>query len=240
MNGHPPVTSHINVLGCVCYVLIDTNDPRRYKLSPTSLKGIFIGYCESHTHYRVYILSKAGRDKVVFSANVRYHEDKFWDWERTNSEQLVQLKDISLEENIVVNSDSDNSVKGYLEVESLLISPSTTFVPNSHLSSEVEPFSMNEQNNESTEISLVPTFESLPFPGEPDIAQPHLTPNETTNIPSSGETPSVTAVRKSSRIHKRIEHRSAWQPKPRDFHIGGDIPITRTHKEAINASNNLN
>ncbi|KAI0992500.1 hypothetical protein K3495_g15685, partial [Podosphaera aphanis] len=93
MNGRKPEVSHLKVWGCLCYVLIDTKDPRRYKLSPTSLKGIFVGYCESSKQYRVYIPTKAGRDKVVTSANVRFFEDSFWDWSTSGDEQYGNLED---------------------------------------------------------------------------------------------------------------------------------------------------
>lgn len=54
-SGEKLRTSHIKVWGCLCYVLIDVNDPRRYKLSATSLKDIFVGYCESSSQSRIYI-----------------------------------------------------------------------------------------------------------------------------------------------------------------------------------------
>ncbi|KAI1006751.1 hypothetical protein K3495_g1467 [Podosphaera aphanis] len=88
MNGTLPSISHLKVWGCLCYTLIDEKDPQRYKLSPTSQKGKFIGYCESTTQYRVYIPLKKGRDKVIFSAYVRFLEDKFWDWEKSFTEQF--------------------------------------------------------------------------------------------------------------------------------------------------------
>ena len=78
MNGHHPELSHLKVWGCICYALIDTMDPQRYKLSPNSQKGIFVGYCESATQYQVYIPSKAGTNKVIISVNVKFLEESFW------------------------------------------------------------------------------------------------------------------------------------------------------------------
>lgn len=86
INAKVPNVSHLRVWGCVCYALINTNDPYRYKLSPTSLKGIFVGYCESTTQYKVYVPSKIGRNKIIISANVRFLEDVYWDWKTTSTE----------------------------------------------------------------------------------------------------------------------------------------------------------
>ncbi|POS87600.1 hypothetical protein EPUL_001184 [Erysiphe pulchra] len=131
--------------------------------------------------------------KIIISANFRFHEDKFLDWEKTDSEQFVQLYDTLLEENIVVDSDSDDSLKGYPDVESLPTSSSTTSVTNPHPLPEVEPFSMNGQNSESTEVRPLPTFESPPLPEELDISQPYSLPEEITNISTSGEASSMAA-----------------------------------------------
>ena len=92
LNGFTPTVSHVRVWGCLCYVLINEKDPSRYKLSPTSYKRIFIGYCESVTQYQVYMPSKAGRNKIIVSANVRFVENNFWDWDKTSSEQFDQLE----------------------------------------------------------------------------------------------------------------------------------------------------
>lgn len=56
INGYPPDVSYLKVWGCICYSLIKVKDPHRFKLFPTSHKGIFIGYCEPSTQYRVYVL----------------------------------------------------------------------------------------------------------------------------------------------------------------------------------------
>lgn len=88
MNSSVPKISHLKVWGCICHILIQSTDPKRYKLLPTSMKGIFIGYCESTTQYRVYIPSKPGVNKVVISANVKFLENHFWDWKLTSADQL--------------------------------------------------------------------------------------------------------------------------------------------------------
>ncbi|KAI1000596.1 hypothetical protein K3495_g7597 [Podosphaera aphanis] len=62
-SGIEPVLSHLKVWGCICYALINREDPHRYKLSPTSMEGIFVGYYESSTQYQVYVPSKPGRCK---------------------------------------------------------------------------------------------------------------------------------------------------------------------------------
>ncbi|KAI0995141.1 hypothetical protein K3495_g13040 [Podosphaera aphanis] len=92
MNGCSPGLSHLKVWGCICYALIDDKDPQRFKLSPTSHKGIFVGYCESSTQYRVYVPSKPGANKIITSANVRFLEDSFWDWKGSPSISFDQVE----------------------------------------------------------------------------------------------------------------------------------------------------
>ncbi|KAI1004199.1 hypothetical protein K3495_g4010 [Podosphaera aphanis] len=108
MNGTNPVTSYLKVWVCLCYVMIETDDPQRYKLSQTSLKGILVGYCESLTQYRVFISSKGGRDKTFFSANVRFFEDKFWDWTKTSQEQFLD-SNTSILDDEACGPDTDES-----------------------------------------------------------------------------------------------------------------------------------
>lgn len=86
MNVLEPIISHFKVWGCVCYILIDDNDPKRYKILPTSLKGIFFGYCLITTQYQVYFPSKDGPNKIITSANVNFLEEQFWDWNNSSNE----------------------------------------------------------------------------------------------------------------------------------------------------------
>lgn len=91
IHGHPPNISHLKVWGCICYTLISGRDPERYKLEPTLHKGIFVGYCESSTQYRVYVPSLCGPNKIIISANVRFLEDFFWDYNISSSDSSNTL-----------------------------------------------------------------------------------------------------------------------------------------------------
>ena len=86
MNGRKLYISHLKVWGCVCYVLIDSKDPRRYKLLPTSNKGNLIGYCESSTQFCIYIPSKPGSNNDIISENICFLENSFWNWDSSSQE----------------------------------------------------------------------------------------------------------------------------------------------------------
>lgn len=64
MTGSTPVVLHLRVWGCICYVLIQTSDPHRNKLSPTLLKGIFVGFFSLQHNIKFIFLQK----KVVIKS----------------------------------------------------------------------------------------------------------------------------------------------------------------------------
>ncbi|KAI0993828.1 Retrovirus-related Pol polyprotein from transposon TNT 1-94, partial [Podosphaera aphanis] len=225
MNGIVPKISHLKVWGCICFVLIDTHDPRRFKLSPTSAKGIFIGYCESSTQYRVYVPSKNGRDKIVVSANVHFLEDSFWDWGINSSalhedldiqaDEVQNSLDLTKDQDLNSSSDSDSDS----EIDSRLHSND---IPNSLSHSSPEP-NLPTLTDNNTETS------------HPELSLSDETQDSSRNV--SENNPEVPALRRSSRIRIPIEPRSAWQPKSRALYVGGNVPIPQTYKEAINGIN---
>ncbi|KAI1003372.1 hypothetical protein K3495_g4835 [Podosphaera aphanis] len=179
--------------GCICYALIDSEDSRRYKLSPTSNKGIFIGYCESSTQYRVYIPSKPGSNKNIISANVRFLESSFWEWDRSSSEILDNLDKSSQVHPIVLDSNSDSSTPS---------TPGQLDPTNPGVSEPVE-YLETEIREENT----------LNLPEQADV--PENTALEENILESSEYTAkSPPQLRRSNRIRKPIEPRSAWQPLP--------------------------
>ncbi|KAI0994024.1 hypothetical protein K3495_g14159 [Podosphaera aphanis] len=228
MNKIEPRVSHLRVWGCVCYVLIDTNDPHRFKLSPTSLKGIFIGYCESTTQYRVYVPTRPGRNKVVTSANVQFFEDSFWDRSTISHEQYGDLETLSEEPaNIPTdlhskNSDSEIDETDYSNIQSLtaplpslsseLSIPSTARLITVTPPSSSEPITSLEGTEARTALSSQVT--SLSPEILPNIEEP-FTP------------------RRSKRTPKPIPPRSAWQPTPRALNVGVETPIPQSYREAI-------
>lgn len=221
ISGTVPVVSHMKVWGCICYVLINKSNPHRYKLSPTSLKGIFIGYCESSTQYRIYIPSKNGPNKVVVSANVRFHETDFWDWNKSSVEQFgeleVQLDDMPTQD----TSQQDLSI---------------SLMSDSDSDSDID--NPSYRNLENLETSSTADSEKTPLPSP---LQPNETPLQSSNrsiqsttIEGPSEPP---APRKSNRVRKPILPRSAWQPQA--HYTKESIPIPKSYQEAVTGPNKM-
>ncbi|KAI0997008.1 Retrovirus-related Pol polyprotein from transposon TNT 1-94 [Podosphaera aphanis] len=220
MQGKLPIVSHLRVWGCICYTLVDTQNPRRYKLLPTSQKGIFIGYCESSTQYRVYIPSKIGPNKIAISANVRFLEDSFWDWSNSDREQLniQQLEDpINLD-----NNDPEPDTSSSSDSDS-----DTDSLPSPFL----RPREISVDQPLSTEVGAATEVDAIT--GQPTPPPPIPT------IPGSFDPTDgpQTQLPRSTRIRKPIEPRSAWQPTV--HYVGGNNIIPQSYSSAINGADNL-
>ena len=219
MSGRHPRLSHLKVWGCVCYALIDDKDPQRFKLSPTSHKGIFIGYCESSTQYRVYIPSKNGLSKTITSANVYFLEDTFWDWNGTAFE--VCGGDASFSSQLITDSFDTESEESDSEVDCL---------QTNNGQASITPSSDSSDSTETSEL--------LPIsPQSSNVTEPSMSAiegnNNLNNTESISET-DETSLRRSSRVRKPIEPRSAWRPRNHVLHIEKDVLIPQTYLEAIN------
>ena len=57
-HGTKPFLDYIRVFGCKCFVFIDKNDDHNSKFNLRTRLGIFMGYTDSESQYRVYILDK--------------------------------------------------------------------------------------------------------------------------------------------------------------------------------------
>ncbi|VDB90564.1 Bgt-51627 [Blumeria graminis f. sp. tritici] len=211
MNGNTLITSHLKVWGCVCYALIDDKDPRRQKLKNTSLKGIFVGYCESITQYKVYIPSKSGKNKIITSANVKFLEDSFWEWGESHD---VNSSLHGLQSPIIQEDESDSDSERELEIknsvlEPLMTSASPITAGNENTLAESEDFA---DNIEEVDSHAIPGS----FDNPQDITSETLVP------------------RRSNRILRLIEQKSSWQPSSRALYVKQNIPIPQSYKEAIN------
>ncbi|KAI1005464.1 hypothetical protein K3495_g2750 [Podosphaera aphanis] len=253
MNGRPPIISHPKVWGCVCYALIDKNDPQRYKLKETSLKGIFVGYCESITQYQVYIPSKLGRNKTIISANVRFLEESFWDWDeplrQTLSEEILPLGDYST---LIPEINTDSSIDSDLEMDTFdtetIIQPQLLASPTrgtpvgeareAYSEAEEVPVARDDevsrenigQRNTDTLLGIENILSAEEAANTPNVSGP----SETQDIFPPLETPQNPNLRRSSRSRKPIEPRSARRPRPHALHIGNGRPIPKDFQDAIN------
>lgn len=142
MNSSAPKYSHLKVWGCTCYVLIDEKDPQRYKLSPTSRKGIFVGYCESSTQYRIYIPSKPGINKIIISANVNFLEDTFWDMKEPLFDTTGDGETPLNPNSILIGSDDDSEDESDLDLNN----PNDS-LPQTLNSPELDPDELIDHND---------------------------------------------------------------------------------------------
>jgi hypothetical protein len=69
--GKKPKVSHINIFGCPVFAHILKE--RRTKLDPSIKKGIFVGYCEVSTAFRIYI---PGYHHIEINRDVTFDEGK--------------------------------------------------------------------------------------------------------------------------------------------------------------------
>jgi len=73
-----PSLEHLRVPGCLCYALIDKEDRAESKLSKfdqRARRGIFMGYTDTASQYRVYLLEKR-RVRVFDAMNIWFNEFK--------------------------------------------------------------------------------------------------------------------------------------------------------------------
>lgn len=182
-------------------MLINKSNPHRFKLSPTSVRGIFVGYCESSTQYHVYIPTKNGPNKVIVSANVRFHENDFWNWEKSSIEQFGDLEvksdDVSTDkiseqnfESIISDSDSSVDYTSDINLETSSNSDSTNNSPSS-------PFLQSYEQLSDLPENIIDSSSILPPTSQETNSELSINPQ---------------APRKSTRIRKTIPPRSAWQP----------------------------
>ncbi|KAI0993879.1 hypothetical protein K3495_g14305 [Podosphaera aphanis] len=219
MNGHPAKISHLKVWGCVCYVLIDKTDPQRYKLKQTSLKGIFVGYCESITQYQVYIPSKPGTNKVIISANVKFQEESFWDWSES-TQQILNEEDIlsdTQQPTLEADSSTDSDHEG-------------DFLSNPAVSPSQSPINLSDNISGGVEGTTVDTLEESSEQSEnlENSTEP-LESQVVPNIPINSQVPNV---RRGSRQRKQIAPRSAWQPKPGALYVEKETYIPKNFSDA--------
>ncbi|KAI0993402.1 hypothetical protein K3495_g14782, partial [Podosphaera aphanis] len=149
-------------------------------------------------------------------------------------------KDTLLEDKDASESDSDENIEDCPQEEAR-----STVSPVSEISLSRQTASTTEQDDlyETTGDSSVPATFSSVTPGRSNNSEPQLPSEENLDIQSSSlsvETPDASNVRRSSRMRKQIEPRSAWQPRPRALYVGGDITIPQNYKEAVGGPNKSN
>lgn len=83
-SGIKPSVEHFRVFGCVSHVHI--LDAKRTKLEDKSFSCVLLGVSEESKAYRLYDpVSK----RIVVSRDVKFEEDKSWDWDKSYKELVA-------------------------------------------------------------------------------------------------------------------------------------------------------
>lgn len=81
-----PSIDHLRIFGCVAYALIPYK--RRVKLDEKSIKCVMFGVRKESKAYRLY--DPEGK-RILINKNVKFDEEKQWDWEESNEDhQFVE------------------------------------------------------------------------------------------------------------------------------------------------------
>lgn len=72
-HGSPPTYDHLRMFGCLAYMHVG-KERRGGKFADTAIKGIHLGYQESHHNYRVYLLEEK---RIVYSHEVVFNKNCF-------------------------------------------------------------------------------------------------------------------------------------------------------------------
>ena len=101
-----PDVSNLRIFGCIAYAHIP--EDKHHKLDNKALKTIFVGYPEGTKGYK---LLDVQSKRFLRSRNVRFHEDKFHNFEESKQSK----KDIVFHESHEADLDNDKSTDDIIE-----------------------------------------------------------------------------------------------------------------------------
>lgn len=87
-NGFKPDVDYFRVFGCLAHVHIP--DQRRSKLDDKSRPYVFLGVSKESKAYRLF---DPTTKKICVSRDVKFEEDKGWNWRRSNGEESSDVLD---------------------------------------------------------------------------------------------------------------------------------------------------
>lgn len=104
-----PTVEHLRVFGCVAYALVPYE--RRIKLDEKSTKCVMLGVSKESKAYRLY---DPASKKIIISIDVKFDENKGWDWESKGEEGKIawegMVSDSDEEETIQVTGEENGDV----------------------------------------------------------------------------------------------------------------------------------
>lgn len=69
--GNKPSVKHLMISGCLAYIFVTR--PKRNKLQPKAIKGIFTGYLHKRKAYRIYVPQK---DRIYEARTIKFDENQ--------------------------------------------------------------------------------------------------------------------------------------------------------------------
>lgn len=112
-SGIKPSVEHFRVFGCISHVHVP--DAKRKKLEDKSFTCVLLGISEESKAYKLYDpISK----RIVVSRDVKFEEDKSWDWNNSYKELIVADLEWGEDEGeVVANNENDEDIEGDSDVE---------------------------------------------------------------------------------------------------------------------------
>jgi len=144
-SGIKPSVEHFRVFGCVSHVHVP--DVKRTKLEDKSFSCVLLGVSKESKAYRLYDpISK----RIVVSRDVKFEEDKCWDWDKSYEELITVDLECGDNEGEVAISDNE----GDNDAEEVEIVPSSAeeveIIPSSNVNDIVPSSNMNDINSSSS------------------------------------------------------------------------------------------
>ena len=99
--GYKPDLQHLRTFGCLCFSYVP--QVKRDKLNKKAEPRVFIGYSNTSKAYRIF---QPQNGKIIVSRDVKFIEDKQWNWEESTKEQQTEIWE-GIEDNI-----DDEPVRG--------------------------------------------------------------------------------------------------------------------------------
>ena len=88
--GYKPDLQSLKTFGCLCFSYVP--QVKRDKLDKKAEPGVFIGYSSSSKAYRIF---QPHNGKILVSRDVKFMEDRQWDWKESIKKQLQEVPQYS-------------------------------------------------------------------------------------------------------------------------------------------------
>ena len=202
-SGRPPDVSKMHIFGCRVSVLVAK--PKQVKLGPKAMEGLFFGYSESSTGYRILLPS----EQIIESSDVIFYDSTIL---RRNYDHFYPTQTLS----------TPNLPEYPLPCASSTPSPHSPD-PNPYSSPPASPDDDDDDEDPPStppDTLLVPSHPSLHSSPLPDLPHPFPdppSPTVPTTLPSAPSVPTFPAIpnrpRRSTHPPRRLEYDTLGTPR---------------------------